>query len=440
MPQPCVVFWFRRDLRLFDNHGLNAALQSCLPVMPLFIFDMNILDKLTDKHDKRVEFIRLRLEELQQQLILWQSTLCVRFGRPQDVWQQLLQEYDIRQVFANADYEPYAVERDAAVEKLLASKGASFHSFRDQVIFQKDDVVKADGTPYTVFTPYKNAWQKKMIEKYPTLPRFEVETHRHNFVKAPPLSMPSLEELGFYSTGAVFPSRQMRDNIIAGYHLQRNYPSIEGTTRLGLHLRFGTVSIRDLVRHALETNETWLGELVWREFFMMILHHFPHVQHHAFRAKYDGIPWRNAPEDFECWCAGQTGFPLVDAGMCELNETGFMHNRVRIVTAGFLTKHLLIDWRWGERYFAQKLLDYDLAANNGNWQWAAGTGCDAAPYFRIFNPTAQMIKFDPELRYIRRWVPEYGGTSYPEPMVDHAFARNRAIDVYSRAVQSKRKL
>ena len=436
MSQPCVAFWFRRDLRLHDNHGLHAALQSGLPVLPVFIFDTDILDQLTDKRDRRVEFIHRSLFEIQQQLRQHSGSLVVRRGRPKEVWRRLLREFDIRGVFTNNDYEPYAVQRDLTVRSILSETGVSFHTFCDQVIFEKSDVVKADGSPYTVFTPFKNAWLKKLTERYPVIPHYRVEALLDRMIKLPPQPLPTLEELGFQTTGAVFPSKQVRQEIVARYHLERDLPGIEGTTRLGVHLRFGTVSVRELVSLAREINQTWLSELIWREFFMMILHHFPHVEHHAFRSAYDRIPWRNAPEDFERWCTGQTGYPLVDAGMRELNETGFMHNRVRMVTASFLTKHLLIDWRLGERYFAAKLLDYDLSANNGNWQWAAGTGCDAAPYFRVFNPSAQMAKFDSDLTYVRQWVPEYGTPSYPQPMIDHDFARRRAVDVYARALRS----
>lgn len=433
---PCVAFWFRRDLRLHDNHGLHAALQTGLPVLPVFIFDTDILNQLADKRDRRVEFIHGALAEMQHQLRKHTGDLVVRHGRPEEIWRRLLKEYDIRAVYTNTDYEPYAVRRDRAVERVLSENGVALYSFCDQVIFEKSDVVKADGSPYTVFTPFKNAWLKKLTERFPSIPQYEVEAFFDRMIKLPPQPLPSLEELGFQSTGAVFPAKQVRREIIARYHLQRDFPGVDGTTRLGVHLRFGTVSVRELVSLAQETNQTWLSELIWREFFMMILHHFPHVEQRAFRDAYDRIPWRNAPDDFERWSNGMTGYPLVDAGMRELNETGFMHNRVRMVTASFLTKHLLIDWRLGERYFAAKLLDYDLAANNGNWQWAAGTGCDAAPYFRVFNPSAQMAKFDPNLAYVRHWVPEYGTASYPPPMIDHDFARKRAVDVYARALRS----
>lgn len=436
MKHDVIIFWFRRDLRLFDNAGLASALQRGASVIPLFIFDSTILDELKDKRDRRVEFIHQTLVDIQAQLIEWGSSLLVRQGKPLSVWQQLVDDYNIIAVYANNDYEPYAVQRDKEVRDFLQSRGITFLSLCDQVIFERDDVLKGNGEPYTVFTPYKNAWKKKLFENRTFGLAYPVVQHRCNFQPTAPQPIPSLRRLGFEPTNAPFPPRDVDDQIVQKYHLQRDFPGLTGTTRLGVHLRFGTVSIRDLVKRALQLNETWLDELIWREFFMMILYHFPYVQNRSFRAKYDGIDWRNDEKEFARWCSGETGYPLVDAGMRELNQTGFMHNRVRMVTASFLTKHLLIDWRRGERYFAEKLLDYDLSANNGNWQWAAGTGCDAAPYFRVFNPVAQQEKFDPEMTYIKKWLPEYGISSYPEPMVEHKFARQRAIDVYARALKA----
>ncbi len=430
------MFWFRRDLRLFDNAGLHFALRGDFPVLPLFIFDSEILDALSDKHDKRVEFIHRTLQDLQQQLIKLNSSLLVRIGKPMDVWRQLVSEFDIKQVYCNADYEPYAMQRDQTIRDFLHRQGIEFFAFRDQVIFERNDVLKDDGDPYVVYTPFKNKWKEAFSAQHLLNLSFDISTYHKNYLSNEPLPFPSLEDIGFYPTGATFPSRQLDEEIVKKYDQQRDFPFLHGTTRLGVHLRFGTVSIRELVRRAFQLNETWLDELIWREFYMMILYHFPHVTEHSFREKYDTIQWSNNKSDFERWCSGLTGYPLVDAGMRQLNETGFMHNRVRMVTASFLTKHLLIDWRWGERYFAEKLLDYDLAANNGNWQWAAGTGCDAAPYFRIFNPTSQLKKFDPDLKYVKQWVPEYETGSYPQPMVEHKFARQRALDVYARAVKS----
>ncbi len=429
------VFWFRRDLRLFDNAGLHAALKTDYPVLPLFIFDSDILDDLKDKKDKRVEFIHNSLMEMQHQLQARGSSLIVRHGKPIDVWRQLTQDYDISSVFTNTDYEPYAIKRDRDVENFLNSQNIEFTSFNDQVIFEKDYVLKANGEPYTVFTPYKNAWKKKFIETKALDNDYPIEPFKDNFFKSEPAPLLTLNDVGFEPTKTEFPSSIVGDEIIQNYHQQRDIPGIRGTTRLGVHLRFGTVSTRQLIRRAFHTNETWFDELIWREFFKMILYHFPHVVNRSFREKYDRIEWRNNKNEFEKWCEGQTGYPLVDAGMRELNETGFMHNRVRMVTASFLCKHLLIDWRWGERYFAEKLLDYELSANNGNWQWAAGTGCDAAPYFRVFNPTTQMEKFDADLNYVKKWLPEYGTDTDLEPIVEHKFARQRAIDTYAKAVK-----
>ena len=437
MNEAVTVFWFRRDLRLHDNAGLHFALRGDKPVLPLFIFDADILHDLKEKQDARVEFIHRALHEMQSQLEEWNSSLVVRHGTPIDVWKKLTDEFEIQSVYINNDYEPYALRRDRNIKEYLDSRGIEFHSVRDQVIFEKDDVLKRDGEPYIVFTPFKNAWKNKFAETKTAASDLPIKAHRKNFWQTSPERLPSLKDIGFAATNANFPDKEVSDDIIKKYDQQRDIPGIRGTTRFGVHLRFGTVSIRDLVKRAFHLNETWLDELIWREFYMMILYYFPHVENRSFREKYDNIDWRYDKDDFDRWCSGETGYPFVDAGMRELNETGFMHNRVRMVTASFLAKHLLIDWRWGERYFAEKLLDYDLAANNGNWQWAAGTGCDAAPYFRIFNPETQIKKFDPDLKYVKKWLPEFGTDKYPEPMVEHKFARQRALDVYGRAVKGK---
>ncbi|NIW78174.1 MAG: deoxyribodipyrimidine photo-lyase, partial [Calditrichae bacterium] len=327
----------------------------------------------------------------------------------------LLKENSIAEVYTNYDYEPYAIKRDKEVQKLLRSKNVAFHTFKDQVIFEKSEILTHQETPYTIYTPYQKRWKENLSGEQ--LKSFPSEKRKDSFVKLSPQPMPGLEEIGFESVDGEFPSKTVREEIIENYHRQRDYPGIDGTSRLGVHLRFGTVSVRRLVRRGLELNETWLDELIWREFYMMILWHFPHVVDQPFKSKYAKIPWRNNEQEFERWCQGKTGYAMVDAGMRELNQTGYMHNRVRMVTASFLTKHLLIDWRWGERYFARKLLDYELASNNGNWQWAAGCGCDAAPYFRIFNPTTQIKKFDPEHQYIKKWIPELKRNDYPAPIV-----------------------
>jgi len=427
------VFWFRRDLRLEDNVGLHAALKGELPVLPLFIFDSNILDALQDRDDRRVEFIHHHLTEMQQTLHESGSSLLVVHGKPLEVWQNLLAEFDIAAVYTNHDYEPYATKRDEAVQELLESKGVSFQTYKDQVIFEKTEILSGQDKPYTVYTPYKNKWRSLLMgEHIRSHPSEEVE----NFLPVKSFEIPSLESMGFVATGQEFPSADLREELVRTYHDTRNIPSIEGTTRLSVHLRFGTISIRRLVRRALELNETWLDELIWREFFMMILWNFPQVVDQPFKEKYSDIPWRNNEREFQAWCDGKTGYPIVDAGMRELNETGFMHNRVRMITASFLVKHLLVDWRKGERYFARKLLDFELSANNGNWQWSAGCGCDAAPYFRVFNPYTQVKKFDPELKYIKKWVPELNSLDYPNAIVEHKFARERVLKTYKDALES----
>jgi deoxyribodipyrimidine photo-lyase len=430
---PVNIFWFRRDLRLHDNAGLYHALKGLNPVLCLFIFDRNILDKLEDKDDARVTFIYQTIEELDKQLKKHGSTLLVKYDKAEDAWTDLVKEYPIETVYTNHDYEPYAIKRDEVVSAMLKKHGIAFKTYKDQVIFEKDEVAKDDGQPYTVYTPYMRKWHQKLkpfyLQSYPT------EKYLHNLYKHAGHQIPSLKSMGFEKREQEFPG-QHYEGLIKDYAKTRDFPAIHGTTHMGLHLRFGTVSIRELASKAdTQHDKTWLNELVWREFFMMILYHFPKTADHAFRAEYDRIKWVNNEKQFEAWCDGQTGYPLVDAGMRELNATGFMHNRVRMVVASFLTKDLLIDWRWGERYFARKLLDYEMASNVGNWQWAAGSGTDAAPYFRIFNPDAQAKKFDPDRVYIKRWVPEYADPSkYPKPIIDHAFARARCLKAFKEAL------
>lgn len=422
------IFWFRRDLRLKDNAGLYHALRENRNVLPVFIFDTIILDPLADNKDKRVEFILDSLALLQEELKELKSSLLILHGDPVDLFRTITASA----VYTNHDYEPYAKKRDSEVARILAAKNIPFKTFKDHVIFENDEVLKSDGTPYTVFTPYSRQWKSKLTKFYHS--GYPTEKYVSAFSRVKSFPFPSLKDIGFEKTDASFPERVVKKSIISKYDETRNFPAIRGTTRLGIHLRFGTVSIRQLVQLALRTNETWLNELIWREFFSMILNHFPHVVTQSFKPAYDRIVWRNNEKEFQAWCEGKTGYPLVDAGMRELNATGFMHNRVRMVTASFLTKHLLTDWRWGEAYFAEKLLDYDLASNNGGWQWAAGCGCDAAPYFRVFNPTLQLEKFDRNLNYIRQWLPEFGTSGYPEPIVEHVFARDRAIDAYKTAL------
>jgi deoxyribodipyrimidine photo-lyase len=430
------IFWFRRDLRLKDNAGLYHALKSDKPVLPIFIFDKNILDKLSDKADKRVAFIHAALQEMLAELINLGSTLEVFYSTPAEAFKKLASNYTIENVFTNHDYEPYAKERDDTIETLLKTKSASLHTFKDQVIFEKDEVLKDDGKPYTIFTPYSRKWKTMLNEfhfkSYPT------EKYFNNFLQHAPKDIPALAAMGFTDKGENFPGKTLKKELVVKYQQQRNFPAIAGTSKLGVHLRFGTISIRRLAQHCSGLSETFLNELIWRDFYHMILWHFPQVGNgKAFKPAYDFIEWRNDEDEFDKWCNGQTGYPIVDAGMRELNATGFMHNRVRMIVASFLAKHLLIDWRWGEAYFSEKLLDFDLAANNGGWQWAAGSGCDAAPYFRIFNPYLQTKKFDPELKYINKWVPELNDLSYPQPIVEHEFARKRCLEVYKRGLNKK---
>ena len=417
------IFWFRRDLRLLDNTGLNLALIKSKDVQPIFIFDKEIIDELPND-DPRVNFLYDELLKINKELISYNSSLKVYHGKPIDVFKQLSKENSELEVYTNRDYEPYAIARDEEINKLLLENGSVLISSKDQVIFEKNEVVKNDGLPYTVFTPFKNKWLTKFNEEGFHL---ELKLNSENFNKSKH-KFPSMEDLGFKKSSIKVPSFSL--DRVHNYEQTRNFPSLDSTSKIGPHLRFGTVSIREIVSKVKSLNDTYLSELVWREFFMQILWHFPKVVHENFRAKYNFIKWRNNEEEFEKWCKGETGYPLVDAGMRELNQTGFMHNRVRMVTAGFLCKHLLIDWRWGEAYFANKLLDYELSSNNGNWQWSAGTGCDAAPYFRVFNPSEQIKKFDKQNTYIHKWVEDLNEFSYPDPVVEHSFARNRAIASY----------
>lgn len=423
------VFWFRRDLRLQDNTALNKALQGDLPVLAIFIFDDSILAHL-EKNDARVNFIYDCLSKIDEQLKQYNSSLLVLKGTPVDVYKQLFKEYNINAIFTNKDYEPYALVRDRAIYKIAKEHQAEFYRFKDQVIFEENEIVKADGKPYTVYTPYKNKW----LAAFKEINLTSEDGDYSNFIKQE-FKIPSLEKIGFEPSSIKVSEFNPKKIINYGEH--RDFPSEDHTTHIGPHLRFGTLSIRQVILDLPEQSDVYLSELVWREFFMQILFHFPQVKNKNFKPKYDAIPWRNNEEDFKKWCLGQTGYPMVDAGMRELNATGHMHNRVRMITAGFLCKHLLIDWQWGEAYFAEKLLDYELAANNGNWQWAAGTGCDVAPYFRVFNPTTQIQKFDKDLKYIKKWVPELEEPSYPKPIVEHKFARERAISTYKQALQNQ---
>lgn len=422
------LFWFRRDLRIDDNCGLYNALIGGQKVLPVFIFDTGILGKLTEQSDKRVAFIYNSVSDLKREFEKHGSTLLVLYGSPLDIFRLLLEKYNIVSVYANHDYEPYSINRDKSVEELLKVRGVEFRTFKDQVIFEKSEVVKSDGSPYTVFTPYSRAW-KTALQKSP-LPEFPSEHFLGSLFKTEKSHLPDINEIGFYKCDTMAVNPLIREDIISNYQLTRDLPSVEGTSNLGIYLRFGRLSIRKIVSVALRLNDSWLNELIWREFFMMIISNFPYVVDTSFKKKYDLIRWRNDEEEFFKWCNGMTGYPMVDAGMRQLNQTGLMHNRVRMVAASFLTKHLLIDWRAGETYFASKLLDYEISSNNGNWQWAAGSGCDAAPYFRIFNPYEQQRRFDPDMVYVKRWIPEYDTPDYPSPIVDHTFARERALKTY----------
>jgi deoxyribodipyrimidine photo-lyase len=426
------IHWFRRDLRLADNHGFFRALSEHGDVLPLFTFDEEILGKLEDKHDRRVDFIHRALQGMQAELVKYGSSLLVEHGKPIEVWKRLLDRFEITAVTTNHDHEPYAIARDNAVGELLASHRIPFRTFKDISIFERGEVVKDNGGPYTVYTPYMKKWRAfftpDMAAPFPS------KDHLHRLWKSAPLPLPSLEDIGFRPTDLQAPPTTLSEEILKNYSETRDIPSIVGTSRMSTHLRFGTVSVRELVRRSLRSSPKYMNELVWREFFMQILWHFPNPEK-AFKPAYDNIEWRHDEAAFKAWCAGRTGYPLVDAGMRELAATGLMHNRVRMVVASFLTKHLLLDWRLGEAWFAAKLLDFELSSNNGGWQWASGSGCDAAPYFRVFNPRLQLEKFDPQLRYVKKWVPEYGSANYVQPMVVHEMARQRALDTYKKGLE-----
>ena len=432
MTKEVSICWLRRDLRLTDNAALYHALRGPNPVLLTFIFDKNILDKLDDKADARITFIYQTLEKLNREVEKHGSSILILHGTPEQAWEKILKDYQVKAVYTNHDYEPYAKERDESLAEFLSSESISFHTYKDQVIFEKDEIVKADGKPYTVFTPYYRQWEKKLNDFYKKA--YPTDKYFKNLLKNKPSSFLTLDSLGFHESKLDFPSIHFEKKL-DDYEKRRDYPGDEATTRIGLHLRFGTVSIREAVREAISQKaDKWLSELAWRDFYMMILWHFPYVSESCFKPAYDKIKWRNDEQEFEAWCKGKTGYPLVDAGMRQLNEIGFMHNRVRMVVASFLTKHLLIDWRWGESYFAEKLLDYEMASNVGGWQWACGCGNDAAPYFRVFNPELQSKRFDPKHVYINRWLPEFKQQKHVQPIVDHAFARERVLKVFKEAL------
>ncbi len=430
MTDSITLFWFRRDLRLADNAGLSRAFSFKESVLPIFIFDVNLLTDLP-QDDKRVALIHSLLSKVNDQLKKSGKSLAAFHGDPIEIVQMLCTKYKVNRLIANEDYEPYAISRDSQIRQLLGQKGILFETIKDQVLFQKNEIVKPDGNPYVVFTPYSNKWKAQL--QISGIPNFGLLPDP-NQITAHEFKFPTLDELGF-SNDSVEWTSNLNPETIKNYEADRNFPAINGISKISPLLRFGAISVRDAVKMALlAPDEKFLNELIWREFFMQILWHFPRTVTHAFKPAYDHIKWRNDPREYKSWCEGKTGYPLVDAGMRELNETGFMHNRVRLVTASFLCKHLLIDWRLGETYFAGKLLDYEQSSNVGNWQWASGSGVDAAPYFRIFNPIEQQKKFDKDFQYISKWIPEFGTADYPEPIVEHKLARERCLETYKSAL------
>lgn len=442
--QEISLFWFRRDLRLTDNRGLFQALKHGLPVLSLFIFDVNILNKLENKEDARVTFIFDRIKSLKEKIELLGGSFLIEYGNPSEIIDRITNEFSVKALFTNKDYESYGIKRDFEIKEILNKKAISFQSFKDHVIFEEKEILsKSAGTPYTVFTPYSKSWKEKLystlgLADYSVLTKYDSEIILTNnlFKTEKSGNNYTLETMGFQYSQLVIPSADINLKVVENYTINRDFPSINGTSKLGIHLRFGTIGIRELARQIIHINETFLNEIIWRDFYAQILFNFPHVEKNSFRPNYDLIKWRNNLEDFERWKNGNTGFPMIDAGMRELNATGFMHNRVRMLTASFLTKNLLIDWRWGERYFAEKLLDFDLASNNGGWQWAAGSGTDAAPYFRIFSPEAQMLKFDPQYLYIKKWIPEFGTVDYANPMIDNKIAKELCLAAYQLALKN----
>lgn len=429
------AFWFRRDLRLEDNTGLFHAVKKGLPIIPVFIFDKTILEKLSNSQDARVYFIYQQIIKLKRELQALGSDMLVLHGDIEECWKQIFQRHPIQGVFANRDYESYAIARDEKIAILCKSLNIAFNTYKDQVIFEKDELLKDDGSPYVVFTPFKNRFLNKINEnRISASASYFLRPHSYDLRNmcflTNPIKLMRLEDMGFQKSSSQFPDLTIDKSIIVNYKKDRDYPSVNGTSKLGIHLRFGTISIRQVATLADQLNQTFLNELIWRDFYSLILQAFPQVEFSSFKPQYDNMPWENDEMHFNAWCNGLTGYPMVDAGMRELNETGFMHNRLRMITASFLVKHLLIDWRWGEAYFAEKLLDFDLSSNNGGWQWAAGCGTDAAPYFRIFNPQTQQKRFDANFDYVKRWVPEYLSSSYPKQIIDHGFARERCLRVF----------
>ena len=427
------IFWHRRDIRIDDNAGLYKALTNSDEVIPVFIFDTTILSKLPS-NDQRVLFIYQEIKRLKKEYQGYNSDLQVYYGEPAEIIPAISIDLKITKVYTNRDYEPLALERDKIVFEKLKEINVEFIGAKDHVIFEKDEIMKSDATPYTIFTPYSKKWKEKVTDShFSTFQTIDFIEHLSTLKQVKDII--SLEEMGFDTViFHTYPNRDISMGIISSYENFRDIPSKNATTRLSIHLRFGTISIRELAKVAYRTNEKYLNELIWRDFYQMIIYHFPASVHSSFKKKYDQIEWVNNEDEFYKWCEGKTGYPIVDAGMRELNETGFMHNRVRMIVASFLTKHLLIDWRWGEAYFAAKLLDYELASNIGGWQWASSSGCDAAPYFRVFNPLLQQQKFDKDFSYIKKWVKEFNTADYPSPIVNHEFARERVLSVFKKAL------
>ncbi|UOE41579.1 DNA photolyase family protein [Chryseobacterium suipulveris] len=426
------IFWFRRDLRLDDNHGLYQALSQDLKVVPIFIFDQQILTQLSDKKDKRVQFIYEAIERLNKKLAKVGSGVDLYYGNPKEVFEKIIKKYDVHSVFTNEDYEPYALRRDGEIHEFLQSKNIEFKTFKDQVIFAPQEVLKIDGQPFQVYSPYAKQWESQLPEN---LEEYKSEDLLDHFFQFTPNHL-TLKDIGFENSGEIFQKPSLSEDVLKQYGEKRNFPAADATSKVSVHLRFGTVGIRKLVNYAKKNSNKFLRELIWREFFMMLLYHFPHTVTKSFKPKYDDVKWEFDEDKFKKWCEGKTGFPLVDAGMRELNETGFMHNRVRMLVASFLIKDLHIDWKIGEAYFANKLLDYDQAQNIGNWQWVAGSGADGSPYFRVFNPYLQQEKFDKNFTYIKKWIPEYGTAEYPKEMVNHDEERKKAIEYYKDALNS----
>ena len=429
------IFWFRRDLRIDDNPGLYEALANSKNVIPIFIFDTNIIDNLPSD-DNRIKFIWHSLSLLNERLKELGSTLNIFKGNPLEVFKKIILKYRLISVYVNRDYEKYSIKRDKEINTFLNENKIAFNASKDHVFFEPNEILKSDGTPYTVFTPYSKKWFEKFYSE--KLPQYQIKNLVDNFFKTDYKPIISLSEIGFSNDEIKFEKFNLGDELIKNYTSKRDFPYLNSTSKIGPYLRFGLISVREVGKKTIEKkfDQSFLRQLIWRDFYIQIFFHFPDSENENFKPAYDKIIWLNEEEKFEKWCAGETGYPIVDAGMKELNATGFMHNRVRMIAASFLCKHLLIHWKKGESYFAKKLLDYEMASNVGNWQWVAGTGVDAAPYFRLFNPEIQMKKFDPQKVYIKKWLPKYDPENYLEPIIDHNYARERCLNAYKIALNN----